>query len=97
MRWVLLAVTISVALAGCAGPSQMTWMRTDGQPVDDGAFVSASAQCRDVATRVGSASPTPQRHELMVAAMQGCMARRGYAWRCQHPLANPIDGACIEM
>jgi hypothetical protein len=70
-------------------------MRVDGRPVDSG-FQSAAAQCRDVASRVGSASPATQREELMVAAMQGCMSRHGYVWRCQHPVAT-LDGACIEI
>lgn len=87
---------MGAALAGCANQSQMSWMLTDGRPVDD-AFLPAMDQCRDVAARVGAASPAPQRQELMVAAMQGCMSRHGYVWRCRHPLASPIDGACIEI
>jgi hypothetical protein len=87
-------VALSAALTGCATEPGMTWMRTDGRPVD-AAFQSIVAQCRDAAEHVGAASPKPQRHDLMVAAMEGCMARRGYKWACGHPLANPLDGVCI--
>jgi hypothetical protein len=74
----------------------MSWMRADGRPVED-AFLPAMAQCRDVAARVGAASPALLGQELMGAAMEGCMARHGFAWRCRHRLASPVDGACIEL
>lgn len=93
MRW-FGAVVISAALTGCATEPAMTWMRTDGRPVDSG-FYSSVAQCRDVASQVGAVSPARQRQDLMVAAMEGCMARRGYKWACRHPLANPLDGVCV--
>jgi alcohol dehydrogenase class IV len=72
----------------------MVWMRKDGQPVD-ARFHGAIGQCREVAAQVGAVSPGPQRQELMVAAMEGCMARRGYKWGCRHSLANPLDGECL--
>lgn len=95
MRWLgVLGVAGAAALAGCANEPGMTWKRSDGQAID-AAFQAVAAQCKDAATRVGAASPASQRHDLMVAAMEGCMARRGYKWECRHPLANPFDGACV--
>jgi hypothetical protein len=96
MRW-LAVIAIGAALAGCVpAQSQMSWMRTDGEPVDEG-FHIASARCREVAAKVGRASPEAQRSDLMAAAMQGCMLRQGYAWRCLHPLASLYDGKCLEL
>jgi hypothetical protein len=95
MRWVGI-IAIGATLAGCAQQSQMTWMRTNGEPADGG-FHFAAAQCREVASSVGSASPATQRQELMATAMQGCMLRQGYAWRCMHPVASLYDGACLEL
>lgn len=91
---------MGLALAGCTanggggggGGGQMTWMRTDGRPVDGG-FKAAADQCRDAATRVGAGAPQREREETMMAAMQSCMQRRGYVWRCDNPLAV---GACSE-
>jgi hypothetical protein len=73
----------------------MTWMRADGRPVDAG-FQGAADQCRGVAARVGAGTPQEQREETMMAAMQSCMQRRGYVWRCEHPLGELGQGACAE-
>ena len=99
MRWVQ-AVALGLALSGCAaggsgGGGQMTWMRTDGRPVDAG-FQAAADQCRDVAGRAGAGAPRKQREETMMAAMQSCMQQRGYVWRCQSPLGGLAQGACTE-
>jgi hypothetical protein len=99
MRWVQV-VAIGLALAGCTannsgGRGEMTWMRTDGRPVDGG-FRAAADQCRDVASRVGTGTPRREREETMMAAMQSCMQQRGYVWRCQHPLGELAQGACEE-
>jgi hypothetical protein len=88
---------MAAALAGCLPfQSQMSWMRVDGEPVDAG-FQFAMVKCREVANRVGKASPPTQRDDLMTAALQGCMLQRGYAWRCLHPLASFYDGKCLEL
>jgi hypothetical protein len=86
MRWVRV-VAIGLVLTGCAGggAGRMTWMRTDGKPVDAG-FQSAASQCRDMATRVGAGAPRQQREETMKTAMQSCMEQRGYVWQCDQPL-----------
>jgi hypothetical protein len=98
MGWVRV-VAIGLLLTGCAaagggsgGSGQMTWMRADGRPVDGG-FKAAADQCRDVATRVGAGAPQKEREETMMAAMQSCMQRRGYVWRCDNPLAV---GGCSD-
>jgi hypothetical protein len=80
---------MGLALSGCAGGSggQMTWIRTDGRPIDAG-FQAAADQCRAVAGRVGAGAPPKQREETMMAAMQRCMQQRGYAWQCEHPLGG---------
>lgn len=95
MRW-FAAVAVTAALAGCTNEPGMTWMRKDGRPID-AAFYGAIAQCREVASQVGIASPKIQRQDLMVSAMEGCMARRGYKWACGHPLANPFDEVCFTF
>jgi hypothetical protein len=91
-----------LALAGCTangggggGGGQMTWMRSDGRPVD-GAFRSAADQCRDAASREGAGAPKREREEIMMAAMQSCMQRRGYVWRCENPLGELAKGGCGE-
>jgi hypothetical protein len=101
MRWIQV-VAIGLALAGCTatgggggGGGQMTWMRSDGRPVDGG-FKAAADQCRDAATRVGADAPRREREETMMAAMQSCMQQRGYVWRCQHPLGELAQGACED-
>jgi hypothetical protein len=98
MRWVQV-IAMGLALTGCAaggaGGGQMTWMRSDGRPVDAG-FSAAANQCRDVATRVGVGAPRKQREETMMAAMQSCMQQRGYVWRCESPLGELAQGACAE-
>ena len=99
MRWVLV-VAIGLALAGCTAAGsgargEMTWMRTDGRPVDGG-FKAAADQCRDAASRVGAGAPKREREDTMMAAMQSCMKQRGYVWQCQHPLGELAKGACEE-
>jgi hypothetical protein len=97
-------LALSLALAGCTannvgggGGGQMTWMRSDGRPVDGG-FQAAAEQCRNAATRVGGGAPKREREreEAMMAAMQGCMQQRGYVWRCESPLGELAQGACGE-
>jgi hypothetical protein len=73
----------------------MTWMRTDGRPVDAG-FKAAADQCRDVASRVGAGAPRQEREETMMVAMQSCMQRRGYVWRCENSLGELAPGACED-
>jgi hypothetical protein len=99
MRWVQV-VALGLALAGCAtgggsGGGQMTWMRTDGRPVDAG-FKTAANQCREAATRAGAGAPRQEREETMMAAMQSCMQQRGYVWRCENPLGELAPGACAD-
>ena len=94
-----MGLALVLALAGCtangagSGGGRMTWMRTDGRPVDGG-FQAAADQCRNVATRAGAGSPQRQREETMMAAMQSCMQQRGYVWRCESPLGELAQGAC---
>jgi hypothetical protein len=96
MRW-LAVMALGATLAGCtAGQVQNTWMRHDGTPVDAG-FHFVAAQCREVAEKVGKASPPSQRDELRTAAMNGCMKQHGYVYRCAHPLASFYDGACLKF
>jgi hypothetical protein len=97
-----MGLTLSLALAGCTangggggGGGQMTWMRTDGRPVDGG-FQAAAEQCRNAATREGAGAPQREREQAMMAAMQGCMQQRGYVWRCEHPLGELAQGTCGE-
>jgi hypothetical protein len=92
MRWVGL-VAVGAALAGCAFEPGMTWVRLDGRPADP-ALEGAIIKCRDIVARISAASPPSQRQELTVTAMEGCMAKRGYKWACNHPLANPFTGVC---
>jgi|SRR5262245_46495725 len=106
MRWVQVVAfgaVLGPMLAGCTansvggggggGGGQMTWMRTDGRPVDGG-FREAADQCRGVATRVGDGAPPREREETKVVAMQSCMQQRGYVWRCENPLGELAPGAC---
>jgi hypothetical protein len=91
---------MALALTGCAasgggGGGQMTWMRTDGRPVDGG-FRAAADQCREVAARSGAGAPRKQREETMMDAMQSCMQQRGYVWRCVSPLGELGQGQCAE-
>ena len=94
-------LALSLALTGCTanggggGGGQMTWMRTDGRPVDGG-FQAAAEQCRNAATRMGAGAPQREREQAMMAAMQGCMQQRGYVWRCESPLGELAQGACGE-
>jgi hypothetical protein len=97
-------IALGAALAGCTlagctlgqAPSQMSWMRHDGTPVDAG-FHFVLAQCREVAEKVGKASPVSQREDLKNTAMHGCMAQHGYYWRCPHAFASLYDGACLKL
>lgn len=82
------AVAIGLVLSGCAagggGGGQMTWVRTDGRPLDDD-FRQAAEQCRTTASRAGAAAPRQEREEAKMAVMQSCMKLRGYVWRCEDP------------
>jgi hypothetical protein len=92
-------VALGAALAGCTigqSTAQMSWMRRDGTPVDAG-FHFVSAQCREIAEKVGKVSPKSQREELMHTAMHGCMAEHGYYWRCKHAFASFYDGSCLKI
>jgi hypothetical protein len=73
----------------------MTWMRADGRPVDAG-FKAAANQCREAATRAGAGAPRQHREEMMMAAMESCMERRGYLWRCENPLGELAPKACAD-
>jgi hypothetical protein len=91
-------IAMGLALTGCAasgggGGGEMTWMRTDGKPVDAG-FQSAAEQCRAAAGRVGAGAPPKQREETMMEAMQNCMQKRGYVWQCTQPSGALALGGC---
>ena len=96
MRWVHM-IALALALSGCAasgGPGgQMSWVRTDGRPLDAD-FRQAADQCRGMASRAGAGAPRQQKDEAMMAAMHNCMQLRGYVWRCESPLGGL--GTCSE-
>jgi hypothetical protein len=87
----VLVLGLAVALSGCAAgggpPGQMTWVRTDGRPLDND-FKSAANDCRSAASRAGAGTPKNQQNDAMMAAMQSCMQLRGYVWRCESPLGG---------
>jgi hypothetical protein len=93
----VVALGFGLALSGCAagggGPGQMTWVRTDGRPIDRD-FQQAADDCRKTASRAGGGAPKSQRDELMMATMTSCMQLRGYVWRCESPLGGL--GTCNE-
>jgi hypothetical protein len=92
-------IALGAALTGCTlgtSSSSMTWMRRDGTPVDAG-FHFVAAQCREIAEKVGKASPASQREDLRNTAMNGCMAEHGYYWRCKHAFSSFYDGSCLKI
>jgi hypothetical protein len=85
---------LALVCAGCVPQTQVTWVRTDGKPLDaktDPKFQSTAAQCRADAYVSASNAPAAasgdvflvaaaerNRAETRTAIMLACMSRSGY-------------------